>query len=185
MKAIVIAAILLLLLPAALFAEGTIGVFFDGPQMHYYPQELEEFVGYVYAHAAPCQLTAVEFMVEIPMGILPGVVEVPEGSLILGSPTTGLSITYWPPLDIYETGYVLLASIPFLATDVCIQCGGTLADEHMQIVPVDRYPLPPFLGGTCWPGNEKVEMVGLTSIICPQYIAVEEESWGAIKSLFR
>ncbi len=186
MKAIVIVTTLLLLIPAALLGEGTIGVFFDGGYtMHYYAQEMEEFTGYIYAHAAPCRLSAAEFALEIPTGVLPGVPEVPEGSLVLGGLTTGLSITYWPPLDVYETGYVLLASVPFLSVDWCIQCGGTLADAPMKVIPAIRYPLEPFLGGTCWPDNNKVEMIGMTSIICPQYIAVEEESWGAIKSLFK
>ena len=187
MKSIVIALILLLMFPAVLFADVTMGIFFDETPytMHYYPTHMEEFVGYIITHNIECQLSAVEFALDIPAGIWPGDIDIPEGSLILGDLMTGLSITYWPPLDPALTGYNFLCSIHFLAVDWCIMCGGTLADAPIKVKPSQRGQLPPFLGGTCWPNNEKVEMIGLTSILCPQYIAVEEESWGAIKSLFK
>jgi hypothetical protein len=98
----------------------------------------------------------------------------------LGDPLIGVSITYWPPLDGWNPGYNLLCVLHFLAVDKCLQCGGTLIDVPIQIVP---HPDTGMISGTCWPDNELFQFIGLTAIICPFGTATEESSWGAVKSM--
>jgi len=47
------------------------------------------------------------------------------------------------------------------------------------------HPETGFLRATYYPNNYYFYPVGLTSILCPVETATEEESWGAIKSLYR
>jgi hypothetical protein len=175
-------AILILLLPAALLAVPTMGVYFhNGGQMTYSPVQFEQFEAYVYEHNAQCYLDAAEFEICYPPGIVQIGFEIPVGSLSLGDPDTGVSITYWPPRDGWNPGYNLLCTLKLMAVDFCHSEGGGMADAHIVIVPdhaVDH------IYGSCWPDNYLFDYVGLTSIFCPTCIGTESKSWGAIKSLF-
>jgi hypothetical protein len=51
---------------------------------------------------------------------------------------------------------------------------------------VGPHPDSGFLRGTFAPENEFFDIIGLTSVLCPEEpVAVEEESWGTIKSMYR
>jgi len=174
---------LILLLPGALCA-ASIGVYFTfiPSQMHYSPMPFEQFKGYVYAFGANCYLDAAEFRVTVPAGIVIQSVTVPAGSLMLGDIINpGLSITYWPPMDGWNPGYNLLAEINFFAPVWCYSSGGTLIDAPISIVPtIDSGALQ----YSCWPENYLLPFHGFTSILCPDMVATQDKSWGAIKSLF-
>ncbi len=67
-----------------------------------------------------------------------------------------------------------------------------MADSPAPFSFFDVYP--PMIGphpdsgeirGTFAPENELFPIVGLTSIICPELVGTQEESWGAIESLYR
>ena len=181
-------AIMVLLLPAALFASGpTIGIWFDyRVGMSYSPMPHESFVGYVYADNAGCYLNAVEFGVSpLPPSVYYDGFEVPEGSLVIGDPVTqgGVAITYFPPLNGYYPGYNELCKLYFTAEeDWCTDFGGTLWQVPLAIVPHVETGL---VQGACFPEGNLINFIGLTSIICPEHpISVETRSWGAIKSLF-
>lgn len=183
MKAFLIAA-LVLLVPAAIAAQPTMGVYFTYTpfNIYYSPSYAGElFDGYVYVHNTDCYLTAAEFMVVIghPNIQLTGFDLLP-GWINLGSPLSGLSISGWPPLDGWNPGYNLICTLHFLAIEYCEVYGGTLVEIPIQIVP---HPDTGRVAGTCWPDNYMFDYIGLTSKLCPFGTATEEQSWGAIKSM--
>ncbi len=185
MKAAIIAT-MILLLPAALFAAPTMGVYFtyNGYQMSYSPTALEMFDGYVYVHDTGCYLNAAEFELCYPTGIAQVGWTIPETSLQLGDPDTGISITYWPPMDGWNPGYNLLCTLKLFAMMGCVNEDGSptaLADGQIKIV---VHSVSGGILGSCWPENYLMDFTGLTSTICPTCISVQETNWGAIKSLF-
>lgn len=182
-----------LLLPGVLSAQdGLIGIYFDVPVdeapevMHIYPTGGQSFTGYLYCMNAEYYITGIEYQLLTPMdpthiGILLLETVVPPNSpLQIGSPFDGHAITYWPPLNGYMPGYNLMATYTFYAVDDCYT--GSLQDYPMIIGPD---PGSGELRGTYSPDNNYFYPVGLTSIICPVETANEEQSWGAIKSLYR
>jgi len=187
MRSIIAAMIFLLLCaPAAVSAQGTIGLYFtfNNGQMHYWPSQYDEFEGYVYSHAVPCDLGAVEFRVVLPAGVVLVICTYPPGGLNIGDPIHGLSIAYWPPLN---PGYNLLCTLRFFALSSCVSSGGTIIDAPIRIRP---HPATGFARYTCrtiTAGQSEYYMklfCPLTSVLCPVAIAVEDKSWGSIKSLF-
>jgi hypothetical protein len=176
-------AMMILLLPAALFAGPTMGVYFtfSGSQMHYSPMPYETFNGYIYAQSTECYLDAAEFALELPPGIIHMGHTLPAGSLELGSLPVGLSVAYWPPMDGWNPGYNLLCTVEFMAINSCPGTGGTMLDAPLRVIP---HPETGLIQGSCWPENYLITYTGLTSIICPFQVGVQETNWGAIKSLF-
>jgi hypothetical protein len=174
---------MILLLPAVLLAAPTMGVYFhyNGGQMSYSPTPFEMFDAYVYAHNTECYLDAAEFEICYPAGILQAGWEVPTGSLTLGDPDNGVSITYWPPMDGWNPGYNLLCTLHLLATAWCADAGGTLVDAPLKL---EIHHETGHIYGSCWPENNVMDYIGLTSTICPACIGTQDKSWGAIKSLF-
>jgi len=175
----------MLLLPGVAAAQSTVGVFFDGPGvMHYSPTAGEWFEAYLYIHNAAYYVTGIEYQLLTPMDpshtlIMMGLVEYPDNSTLqLGNPFTGHTITYWPPLNGFMPGYNLLTSFTLYAPGGC----EGLSDYPFVIGP---HPDTGVLRATYYPDNNYFFPVGLTSILCPIETGVEEESWGAIKSLYR
>jgi hypothetical protein len=175
-------ALTILLLPAALFAQGTIGIYFTGTGMTYSPTQWEEFDGYVLLNGFECYVNAVQFAVSVPAGLALSSFSVPEGSLQLGDPEGGIAISYWPPLNGFFGEPQLLCTLNFLARKGCGAPSG-MVDANLSVVP-DPLAIPPGVLATCFPDNDAHVLTGLTSIICPQEIAVQSKSWGAIKSLY-
>jgi hypothetical protein len=184
MKAIVIAA-LLLLVPVAVLAQPTMGLYFTYTpgNIYYYITDPppQFFDGYIYAHNVDCYLSACEFQLVIGHpAITVQTTDYLPGSVTLGDPVNGVSITYWPPLDGWTPGYNLLCTVHFLATDYCLHCGGTLIDVPIVIGP---HPDTGEIRGTCWPDNDIFQFIGLSAMICPCGTDTQEESWGAIKKM--
>lgn len=175
-------AMMILLLPAALLAVPTVGVYFTyaPTQMHYNPMPFEQFNGYMYAQSTGCYLNAAEYMLQIPAGVILMGWTLPAGSLELGNPLGGHSIAYWPPMDGWSSSN-LLCTFTFMAINSCPATGGTMIDAPIRIV---AHPETGLIQGSCWPENELFEYTGLTSILCPEQYGVQETNWGAIKSLF-
>jgi len=179
---------LIVLLPAGLWAGPTMGLYFDNPpaQLYYVPQQWEQFQGYVFGRDINCYLDAAEFMIQMPSGIALLSYEVPEGSLTLGDPQSGVSITYWPPQDGWNPGYNLLCTVQFLNVGDKCWCpyGGTALDLVARIVP---HPTGSGILGSCYPENSLFQFSGLYSVLCPSTLCMgtESASWGSIKSLYR
>jgi hypothetical protein len=182
MRAAIIA-MMILLLPAALFAGPTLGVYFTyaPTQMHYCPMPYEQFYGYIYEHNSQCYLNAAEFALELPAGIFLMGFTLPAGALQLGTLPAGLSVAYWPPMDGWNPGYNLLCTVQIMAIDWCYTYGGTMHDAPIRVI---AHPDTGLIQGSCWPENYLFEFTGLTSIFCPEVYGVKETNWGAIKSLF-
>jgi hypothetical protein len=186
MRSIVIAT-LLLLVPAVLLGGQTMGVYFTyvPNQMYYSPAPFEPMTAYVYGHALNCFTSGIEFGIQLPPGIIMTGWSVPEGSLTIGDPLAGLAVTYFPPLNGFDPGYNLLAKVELLALPdgACLWYGGTIVNAPLRVVadPTSGAATP---RQACYPDMYLVDVIGLTSIICPDMIATEETSWGAIKSLF-
>jgi len=176
-------AMLILLLPAALFAGPTMGVYFSfvPGAMTYNPMPYEQFNGYLYVHNTACYLNAVEYAVQLPPGIILMSYTLPTAYVELGAPLTGHAIAIWPPMDGWNPGYNLINTFKFMAIDWCWNYGGTMHDALLRVIP------NPESGATqysCFPENYLYPYDGLTSIFCPEVYGVEETNWGAIKSLF-
>ena len=183
MKAFLIAA-LILLIPAVIAAQPTMGVYFTYTpfNIYYSPAGVPDFFdGYVYGHNIDCYLSAFEYQLVIghPAIQLQGFTLLP-GWINLGDPLIGISVSGYPPLDGWNPGYNLLMTLHFLAVDQCILTGGTLVNVPLLIVP---HPDTGIVGGTCWPDQIIFSFIGLTSVICPEGTATDEQSWGAIKSM--
>ena len=179
---------LILLLPSALSAGPTMGIFFDNPPTLLYktPAPYEQFRAYVVGEGINCFLDAAEFSMTVPAGLVIMAYTVPQGSLTLGFPASGISITYWPPMDGWNPGYNLLCTLDFFYVGNQCWCpyGGTAMDLVLRIVP---HPDSHGILGSCWPENNLFNFTGLYSVACPSLLCMgtEESSWGAIKSLYR
>lgn len=101
------------------------------------------------------------------------------GKAELGHPITGHSVTYWPPLNGFPNGYNLLVTYEVVTFEPC----ELMINHRIEVVP---HGDTGFLRGTYAPDNEKIELTGLGFWFCPDgSIGTEEESWGAIKALYR
>ena len=102
----------------------------------------------------------------------------PTGGVQLGHPLVGHSVTYWPPLNGFPSGYNLLVTYEVVTTAPC----ASMINHRIEVV---QHGTTGFLRGTYTPDNEKIELTGLSFWFCPDGIGTEEESWGAIKALYR
>jgi hypothetical protein len=153
------------------------------------PAPFEGFNAYLYLHHAERYVTAVEYSLVTPDD--PGhawfsitAVSYPDEKTIHdGDPFSGHSIAYWPPLNGFVPGYNLLCSYECFIFEPCWDAGGAMIDYEIVVGP---HPDSGFLRGTFAPENEFFDIIGLTSVLCPEEpVAVEEESWGTIKSMYR
>ncbi|UCF04633.1 MAG: hypothetical protein JSV33_11975 [bacterium] len=181
--------VLVVMLPAALLGGPVLGVYFTytPEQGHYDPSIGEAFNAYIYVHTWDCMLASVEFAIEVdhPSIIYNGFT-IPEGWLNLGDPLSGVSITWFPPISDFEETHLLVCTVHYFSTDTCIYLGGSMLD-----LPVEVLPHPDgggagggvYVVGACWPEYDIIQFEPRSGIICPDWIATEEMSWGAIKSL--
>ena len=182
-----------LLLPGVLSAqEALIGIYFDVPPLEaapeviqYYPTGGTTFTGYLYIINAAYYITGIEYQLTTPMDLTHVEITLIEtvlspSALQIGDPFSGHAIAFWPPLNGYRPGYNLMATYTFYTEHDCNT--GAIQDYQMVIGP---HPVSGELWGTYSPDNDYFYPVGLTSIICPVETANQEESWGAIKSLYR
>jgi hypothetical protein len=188
-KKLLLASTAVPLIPGVVGA-ATMGCFFGfAPErMAYSPEPYSFFDVYVFLHSADYYVTAVEYELMTPTDPSHALFEISEitypdnRTVTLGSPFAGHSIAYWPPLNGYVPGYNLVCTLTCYTTEACAGAGGHVADYPLVIGP---HPQSGELRGTFAPENELFPIVGLTSVLCPEQIGLQEESWGAIKSLYR
>lgn len=193
MKKVLLLLTVALLVPGLLSAQ-TMGVYFEeNPGQMAYSPPTPVFEAQLYIHDADYYVTAVEYMLLTPndpthvLLYLSGVAYPDNMSVEWGDPfsaTQGHNVSYWPPLNGYVPGYNLMATYTFYFA------GGPPEDppcNYMTDFPIVVAPNPSsgYLRGTYHPDNLTFPIIGLTSILCPEQVAVEEESWGAIKSLYK
>ena len=172
-----------LLIPSILMAApATVGVYFDGSLAYNPPGVGVPFVGALYIVQNEYYVTGVEYSLQTPNDpahaqfIITGYSYPPNHSLTLGDAFNGHSVTYWPPLTGYPTGYDLL---------VTYECRVLAPCDAMWDYPIVIGPDPGsgYLRGTYSPDNDFFDIIGLTSVLCPMEFGTEESSWGAIKSM--
>ena len=190
-KRILLAPVIALLMPGMLGATVTMGVYFGYAPgaMTLSPAPFVYFDAYLYLHHADQYVTAVEYLLITPddpshAWFSITAVSYPDNKTIHDSDSfAGHSIAYWPPLNGYMPGYNLLCSYTCVTFEPCWDAGGAMIDYEIVIGP---HPDSGFLRGTYAPDNEFFDIIGLTSKLCPEEpVAVEEESWGAVKSMYR
>jgi hypothetical protein len=161
----------------------TLGLYFDywPGKMAYDPVPFSFFDIYLYLHGANYFVTALEYSLVYPptgMFLVTDVVLGPNVVVELGDPLSGHSLAFWPPLSGFDPGYNMICQYKGMTL---APCGAGLMDYPIVVGP---HPDSGQLWGTYFPENNTFPIIGLTSILCPVQIGVEETSWGAIKSLF-
>jgi len=184
MKRVLLTVAVALLIPSILTAApATVGVYFDG-SLAYTPAVLpgEPFTGALYIVQSEYYVSGLEYSLVTPNDpahtqfIITSYSYPPSHKLTLGDVWNGHSVTYWPPLTGYPTGYDLL---------VTYECRVLTPCEGMWDYPivVSAHPVTGYLRGTYAPDHEMFDVLGLTSFLCPDQVGIEESSWGAIKSM--
>ncbi len=183
MKRVLLIAVVLLI-PSILMAQGpTVAVYFNG-SLAYTPTVGVglPFVGALYILQNEYYVTGLEYSLITPNDpghaqfIITGYTYPPSHKLSLGDVWGGHSVTFWPPLTGYPTGYDLLVTYECRVLAPCSQMW------DYPIV-VSASPDSGYLRGTYAPDHEFFDVIGLTSFLCPEQIGTEETSWGAIKSM--
>jgi hypothetical protein len=173
---------LLITLAATPVAGATLGLYFDywPGRMAYAPEPFSFFDVFLYLHGAPYFVTALEYQLVIPTGpfVITGQELGPNAVVELGDPQTGHSLAFWPPLGGFDPGYNMICRYKCMTL---APCGAGIMDYPIVVGP---HPESGQLWGTYFPENDTFPIIGLTSILCPELVGVEETSWGAIKSLF-
>jgi hypothetical protein len=197
MKRVLLTVAVALLIPSILMAAPvTVGVYYEGgltvvpPDGPYY-----EFKVALYMVQSEYNITGIEYVlggfdnaqpVNNPIDLMTGPIRwynlskllPPNAQAELGDPIEGHSITYWPPLNGFPTGYDLLCSYEFYTTTPC----ENITNYRIEVLP---HPDTGYLRATYAPDNEKIELLGLSLWFCPEGVGTEEQSWGAIKAQYR
>lgn len=182
MKRVLLTVAVALVIPSILMAAPvTVGVYFDG-SLAYTPEggPGTAFKGSLYMVQNEYYVTGVEYALYIPdvNFTITGYNYPPSHALSLGDAFNGHSITFWPPLTGFPDGYDLLVNYECRLLVPCSQATN-------YTIEVGPHPDSGFLRGTYSPDNDFFDITGLTSFLCPEGVGTEEESWGAIKSMYR
>ncbi len=186
MKRVLLTVAVALLIPSILAAApANVGVYFDGSLAYIPTGDIGvPFVGALYIVQNEHYVTGVEYCLVTPNDpahaqfVITGYTYPPSHALTLGDVWSGHSVTYWPPLTGYPEGYDLLVTYECRVLQPC-------SEMWDYPIVVSAHPDSGYLRGTYAPDHELFEITGLTSYICPELIGTEEESWGAIKSMYR
>lgn len=183
MKRVLLIVAVALLIPGLLAAQpmAQMGIFFEGGyHLTYSPPALTMFKAQLFIIQSEYFVTAVEYQVVRPdtRFVITGTSYPPNFSVELGDPMTGHSITFWPPMTGYPNGYDLLATYDCLILQDC----ALMPDYPLVIGP---NPESGELRGTFSPDNDFFPIFGMTSYLCPEVVGAENQSWGAIKSMYR
>lgn len=182
MRRTLLMVVVILAVPVVVGAWGPrMGLFLAG-KMHYFPEPFTLFDVGLYIIQDEYYITAVEYRLETPtdpshtLFVVVDVTYPPNHSIELGDPLTGHAITYWPPCTGFPDGYDLLCTYTCLTLNQCI----VMPDYPLVIGP---HPDSGELRATYAPDNDFVEIIGLGSYLCPEYIDTDNDSWGSIKAL--
>jgi hypothetical protein len=195
MKRVLLTVAVALLIPSIVYAvDPTVGVYFEHGHQFYTPTPYVPFYAALYiVQPDPdviYQVTGIEYSLEIldgfgnPAAAALTIIVDDDGwpwqftGAASGDPYSGHAATYFPPMSGYPYGYSKLVQYDMILIGDCF-------DWTNLTINVVEDPRSGFLRGTYAPDNDKFPCVGLTSIICPADIGVEEESWGAIKSMYK
>jgi hypothetical protein len=188
MKRVLLAVAAILIIPGMVMAANpTLGVYINGKLNASPSPAPNEFTAYLVIFTDEYMVTGVQYMLDYDLSKLALMnTEYPfEYAVGIGSPTSGHAITYSPPVSTYPYGYRWLVKYTFMTLVPC----DDMRDFPIVVV---GHPDPgledPELGsllGTYAPDHELFAIDGLTTTLCPLLTDSEQESWGAIKSMYR
>jgi len=185
MKRVLLTAAVALLIPSLVGAwTPTMGVYFSGKLTYTPDAPYHSFLASLVIVQSDYYVTGVEYSLVTPndpthtqLGIISATYP-PNFSLEIGTPFDGHALTFWPPMTGYPDGYDLLVTYEFMTFEPCSQMW-----DYPIVVSAD--PSSGELRGTYAPDNDLFDIIGLTSYLCIDQIAVEEGSWGAVKSMYK
>lgn len=189
MKRVLLAVAAILIIPGmVLAASSTLGVYVDGKLYYTPPTAPYEFTAYLVIVEDEYQITGVQYALSLtnPSQLVLLNVEYPfEYSVGIGDPINGHAITFSPPVSTYPYGYRWLVKYTFLVVVPCPD----MWDYHVDVVghpdPGLEHPVYGGLWGTYAPDHEAFDIDGLSLVICPFETDAKDESWGAIKSMYK
>jgi len=203
MKRVLLALTVLLMIPGMLLADASLGVYFGSGQLFIKEGEVPAypvwFKGYLYIYA-PHKVRSFQYQLvmdpcnEYPEDCEPELmsIEYPWNfALELGNPLTGHAVTYNPQLPCNDNGFDLALTFNFRMPDGCT-CADIPNFEMCIAGAPESFAIPhPTLGGLYGiydtPEEDDIafDIDGLTSTICISETDTNEESWGAVKSMYR
>jgi hypothetical protein len=120
-------------------------------------------------------VSAVEFSVSYPAAIS-WLGDTHSTPLHLGFSPSGVAISWALPQNAFGPMLAMQAQFVWM----CDGCGGF----DNSPVTVGPHGTTGFLRAVGWPNNNLIDLVGGTALICPLGVPTEEQTWGAIKSLY-
>jgi hypothetical protein len=135
---------------------------------------------YVVANNFNMWVSGIEYMISYPTSLLflgDIVDDGPGGTqLKIGQSVSGIGITWPLPANGFEPLLCQKASVLWMC-----EAGDPIADQLLVVLP---FPSSGKVRAIRWPDEVEVLGVGLTSVVCPTVIPVEETTWGGIKALY-
>jgi hypothetical protein len=132
--------------------------------------------GYIVAVNFNVFFTAIEYSVAYsPMMAYLGDVKVNDNQLNIGSSNTGISSAWSLPMSGFEPINILEVLFTWSCDNGCYD---------PEAILVGTNPTTGLLQYTRWPDNELFSAIGMTSLVCPGAVPVEDTSWGGIKALY-
>jgi hypothetical protein len=131
---------------------------------------------YVVANNFNMWVSAIEYMIEYPPALMFLGDFIGDNQLSIGNSATGIGISWPIPANGFSPLLCEKASVLWLCA-----AGDPIADQLMIVQP---YPSSGKVRAIRWPDEGEVLGVGLTSVVCPTVIPVQETTWGGIKALY-
>ena len=203
MKRALLMLLAILVIPGMLMATSQLGVYQqdnEGNLAIRPPAAGVMFTCYLYIVNNDERVVGIQYKLDTPTTIETGIAPefmliswaAPDGHTIvdIGNPWTGHSVGYDYPVSCYPHGYAIMLKYTFMAVLDCYTEGGdTLLDFMIDVVGDPTAPPDPIFGslyGVYAPNMDSFGIDGLTSVVCPgPGTPNKEESWGAIKSMYR
>ncbi|MCD6379701.1 hypothetical protein J7M07_04570 [bacterium] len=180
-----------LLIPGMLLAQATLGVYHEGSLSINPPGAGVPFTAYLYVFTDH-QVSGIQYMLETPSDPSHAQfnyvsVSYPQYmSLYMGDPWTGHEIVYYPAISTYPNGYAILAEYTFVAMMDCEDMYDYMINVVGDPNGISDPAFPdPDLYGTYPPDMYHFGVTGMSSVVCPLGTPTENESWGAVKSMYK
>lgn len=131
---------------------------------------------YVVANNFNMWVSGIEYLISYPSALMFLGDIIGDHQLKIGQSLTGIGVTWPLPANGFEPLLVQKASVLWMCT-----AGDPIADQLLVVLP---FPSSGKVRAIRWPDQVEVLGVGLTSVVCPTVIPVEETTWGGIKALY-
>jgi hypothetical protein len=158
-----------------------IAVYFD----QYYGQETKDCPGFVidtwYVAAVNFNtfVTGADFKINYPAAVT-YLADLNVPPVKVGNTNIGLSMAFALPQNGYNLVPLCQVQV-FWNCDDCDRPAGLYVNNQVKVV---ANPFTNFLGVTDFPNFNLVPGQGLTAVICPTSVPVEETTWGQVKALY-